>query len=330
VEFAEIVKNQPTLDALMLLTLADGQGTSAEAWSDWKESLVWQLYHVTSRYLGDARNFHEQANIQRGALETAVGHQLSADYSAEIEAHFDFMPDNYFRAFYIERIAAHIQLFRTFLQKLFCSDEAPLAAAIQWEPFPEQGHTIVSFAGWDAQQLLAKIAGSFAVVPVNILSADIYPRGDNLVLDVFRICDIRNHAVIDRRDHDLVEMTLRHALATEEFDFRPLLERARRKIPKQQTRDIEFPTRISVDNKAHRAYTLVQIEAADRVGLLYDLLTAFGRERISIALSRIITEKGAAVDTFYVVDQLTRTKITDAERIAALQQALRDAATSTL
>jgi len=31
----------------MLLTLADGQGTSAEAWSDWKESLVWQLFHQT-------------------------------------------------------------------------------------------------------------------------------------------------------------------------------------------------------------------------------------------------------------------------------------------
>src|SRR5262245_36596074 len=44
-EFAQIVKDQKNLDALMLLTLADGQGTSAEAWSDWKESLVWQLFH---------------------------------------------------------------------------------------------------------------------------------------------------------------------------------------------------------------------------------------------------------------------------------------------
>jgi len=41
VEFALIVKDQKNLDALMLLTLADGQGTSADAWSDWKELLVW-------------------------------------------------------------------------------------------------------------------------------------------------------------------------------------------------------------------------------------------------------------------------------------------------
>src|SRR5438128_7458255 len=47
IEFASLVKHQKNLDALMLLTLADGQGTSAEGWSDWKESLVWHLYHAT-------------------------------------------------------------------------------------------------------------------------------------------------------------------------------------------------------------------------------------------------------------------------------------------
>src|SRR5436189_2948677 len=44
-EFGHIVKHQKNLDALMLLTLADGQGTSGDAWSDWKESLVWELFH---------------------------------------------------------------------------------------------------------------------------------------------------------------------------------------------------------------------------------------------------------------------------------------------
>src|SRR5213592_781643 len=38
-DFAHIVKHQKNLNALMLLTLADGQGTSAEEWSGWKESL---------------------------------------------------------------------------------------------------------------------------------------------------------------------------------------------------------------------------------------------------------------------------------------------------
>jgi [protein-PII] uridylyltransferase len=89
---------------------------------------------------------------------------------------------------------------------------------------------------------------------------------------------------------------------------------------------MDFPTRITVENKTHPAYTLVQIQTPDRLGLLYELLSAFGEERVSIALSRISTEKGAAIDTFYVADRTTRGKITDSSRIAALLQRLQEAA----
>src|SRR5436853_6546279 len=67
-ELAHIVKHQKNLNVLMLLTLADGQGTSAEAWSDWKESLVWQLFHETSRYLADRKSYDEQTSIERQRL----------------------------------------------------------------------------------------------------------------------------------------------------------------------------------------------------------------------------------------------------------------------
>src|SRR5262249_48604930 len=71
-EFAQTVKDQKNLDALMLLTLADGQGTSADAWSDWKESLVWQLFHQTSRYLADRKSYYEQTRIARESLRASV------------------------------------------------------------------------------------------------------------------------------------------------------------------------------------------------------------------------------------------------------------------
>src|SRR5262249_61402947 len=80
-EFAQVVKDQKNLDALMLLTLADGQGTSAEAWSDWKESLVWQLFHQISRYLADRKSYYEQTRIARETLLTAVAANLPQDYA---------------------------------------------------------------------------------------------------------------------------------------------------------------------------------------------------------------------------------------------------------
>jgi [protein-PII] uridylyltransferase len=123
----------------------------------------------------------------------------------------------------------------------------------------------------------------------------------------------------------LVEQTLRHALEVENFDFAPLLEEARKKIHYRRPQELEFPAGLAIDNKAHPAYTLVQIEAPDRVGLLYDLLTALGQEAVNIVLSRISTQKGAAIDTFYITDSTTRAKITDSNRIAALQRRLRSA-----
>src|SRR5438874_5270070 len=173
-ELAKIVKHQKNLNALMLLTLADGQGTSAEAWSDWKESLVWHLYHATSHYLTDQEAFHAQMKIEREQLQQSVSEKLTADFEEEVEAHFEFMPDNYFRAFGVEEIAFHVQLFRRFLENLYWHDEPPLAPAIAWEAFAAQGHSIASFCAWDGQELLAKVAGALAIVPLNILSADIY------------------------------------------------------------------------------------------------------------------------------------------------------------
>src|SRR5438067_9361268 len=217
-EFAAVVKDQQNLDALMLLTLADGQGTSDEGWSDWKETLVWQLYHATTQYLADRQAFYERAKSAREARETAVQKQLGPDYEEEIEAHFEFMPDHYFRVFGVPEIVAHIELFRRFYNAC-CFEPAPLAPVMRWEPFPDQGHTTLTICSWDRQQLLSQIAGSISLVPLNILSADIFTRGDNVPLDVFRVSDLGGRAVTNARDMASVEITLKKALDSEAFDL---------------------------------------------------------------------------------------------------------------
>jgi [protein-PII] uridylyltransferase len=327
-ELANIVKHQRNLDALMLLTLADGQGTSAEAWSDWKESLVWQLFDATSQYLLDRKSFYEKTKVERETLQAEVAKQLSSDYADEIEAHFELMPDSYFRASEVPGIVEHVELLRAFLENVSNENQLPLAPAIKWKPFPAQGHTIASFCTWDRERLLAKIAGSFSVVPLNILSADVFTRTDSIVLEIFRVCDIKGRAVSDKSDLDLVEKTLRGALEDPQFDFGPLLEKVRRSSRPPTLHEVEFPTRITIDNKAHSHYSLIQIEAPDRLGLLYDILSCLDREGVSIALSRISTQAGAAIDTFYVVDRANHSKITDSHRITSLQNSVRSAVLS--
>ncbi len=324
-ELAGIVKNQKNLNALMLLTLADGQGTSAEAWSDWKESLVWELFHETSRYLADQKSYYEQTRIERDSLQAAVAENLSPDYADEIDAHFEFMPDNYFRGSDVPDIVEHLKLFRSFVENVSGRGEYPLASAVKWKALSEQGHSVVSFCTWERERLLAKIAGSFSVVPINILSADIFPRGDSVVLSIFRVCNTKAQAVTDPRTFELVEQTLQSALDDENFDFLPLIEKAKRQSRHRLTPGMEFPTRIALDNKTHPAYTLIEIQAPDRLGLLYDILTCLDRDRVSIALSRINTQDGAAIDTLYVVDRSTHAKITDSHRIRAIHEHLTSA-----
>jgi [protein-PII] uridylyltransferase len=189
---------------------------------------------------------------------------------------------------------------------------------------PEQGHTVMTFCTWERERLLAKVAGSFSVVPLNILSADIFPRGDNAVIGVFRVCDTKAQPVSHRRDFELVEQTLSRALEEESFDFVPLIEKARRSSRRTAV-GFEFPTRIAIDNKIHPTYTLLEFQAPDRIGLLYDVLSCLDRENVLIPLSRINTQAGAAIDTLYVVDSSSHGKITDSQRIRAIQQHLKNA-----
>jgi [protein-PII] uridylyltransferase len=319
-EFAGVIKNQTNLDALMLLTLADGQGTGDEAWSDWKESLVWQLYRNTSHFLEDGISFFREREIAIKELYGDVMKRMARDFSEEIAVHFQFMPARYFQTTALQDIVNHIRLFRAFMVMREDNSELALAPAIRWVQRPERGHSELLVVSWDRKNLLAKIAGAISLSQLNILSADIYTRADNLVLDIFRVCDTKYEAVTDEKDFAAVEKNLRQALMEEDYDFVPVLEKNLRKRGARLSWEHDFPTRINMDNRAHPVYTLVDIQTPDRLGLLHNLMRALGALEIDIALSRITTEKGAAIDTFYLTDH--GHKIRDEEGMKAIKDAL--------
>ncbi|HEX6563371.1 MAG TPA: [protein-PII] uridylyltransferase [Chthoniobacterales bacterium] len=324
--FAENVRNQVNLDHLMLLTLADGQGTSGQNWSDWKETLVWQLYNAASSYLRDEEAFFRQARIEREDLRQAVCKRMARDFGEEIAVHFESMPERYFQSTHVNDIIGHIRLVRTWLEARYNDPAAALSAAIRWQDKPDQGHSEVWICTWDRVALMAKIAGSFATASVNILSADAYTRDDDIMLGVFRVCDPNFQPVTDESERHQVESVLRLALSVPEFDFGPLLQRARRRPVYQVSAEIELPTKLTISNEVHPAYTVIDLQTADRMGLLYDVLRCFASVQMNIAHSRIATEKGAAFDSFYVNDAEGR-KLSSQSLIAQLRASLLTAAT---
>ncbi len=319
--FAGIIHTRENLDMLLLLTLADAQGTTGEAWSDWKESLALHLYTATARYLAnggeDPVPIREIITDNRAVAEK----KLPKDFAEEIAAHFSLMPERYFLLCDGESVVEHIRLFRKFIAMRYADPEQWLGAALEWRPHADQGHSQVSLVTWDRKALFQRIAGSFAVAQVNILSADIYTRGDDLVLDIFRVCGTNFEPVTNPRTIALVEKTLLSSLSGEDFDFTELIAKARRTA----TPGIDFPTKIAVMNDLSPVLTVVEVRTPDRLGLLHDLLAGFHKADINIELSRISTEKGAAIDTFYVTDR-EGGKIENDKAIRELQQHLRDAA----
>lgn len=328
-EFAGIVRSKTNLDALMLLTLADGQGTGDENWSDWKEGLVWQLYRSTSHYLADSEDYYRQRKIERETLQASVGKKLAKDFAGEVAAYFESMPEIYFQSYSSPDIVAqHIRFFRTYLEKRYLDDGLSLTPELKWVAHPDKGHSEVWVCTWDRKELLAKIAGSFSMGHLNILNADVFTRNDNLVLDIFRVCNTNFEAVTDEKSIALVEKKLTQALVNEDFEFAPPLKRTVKKGVSKLLQEQDFPTRIGIDNDTHPVYTLVDIQTPDRLGLLYHILKGFGMAEVNIAMSRITTEKGAAIDSFYVTD-FNGNKISGAKDMARLQKALQFALSST-
>lgn len=324
-EFARIVLNRQNLDALMLVTLADGMGTSDQNWSDWKEGLVWSLYRKTCQFLEGGPAAVQEIQRSREEQQQGILRKLGRDFGDEAEAHFQFMPNRYFQMFEYEEIADHLRLFRTFFENQRKDESLALSPVFHWVPRPEQGHSEVWVCGWDRPRLLERIAGAFLSAQINILSADIFTRSDSLALDIFRVGSTRHEPVTSEKDMTRVETRLADSLAVEDFDFTPLISKEARLRTYRLSQEFDLPTRITIENSSHPIYTLVDIQTPDRLGLLYDLLRAMGSAGVIIELSRITTEMDVAMDSFYIHSKDGQ-KVTDPAAIKRLQRLLQRAA----
>ena len=65
-----------------------------------------------------------------------------------------------------------------------------------------------------------------------------------------------------------------------------------------------MPVRVEVDNDASDFFTVIEVGAPDRLGLLFDVTRAFGELQLDVHLAKVATYEGRVVDSFYVRDAL--------------------------
>lgn len=321
IEFASKMGDKRHLDLLLLFTYADSKGTNEEGWSDWKEMLMKELYHATLRYWEGHGALHVPPKTQRAEVEKRLG----PDYSVEIETHFKGMPDRYFLFRATENISRDIRLIRQFHETDRKDPSVKLDLPVfRWVDHPEANYSQFIVCSYDRRFLLACIAGVLSARELNILSADFFFRSDGIVLDIFRVCTLNLEAVTNIAVRKAVKALMDDAFQEEDYDFDKLIAKARRQNPIDAETAQFFPQRVFINNELTTEASVIEIQALDRLGLLYDCFMVIGRHGLEITHSRIMTEKGAAIDSIFVTTADGK-QVEDSEVLEALQRELEEA-----
>jgi [protein-PII] uridylyltransferase len=322
--FATQVQSVDNLKFLTLHTVADSLGTSDKLWNGFKDTLLLQLYRRSDELLAGGPTFRRAAERERDLIRAEVERQRPDTLPAEeIDAHFTNLPPRYVDIHSADEIVTDLRLAHAFMARQVGAADDVLAPVLQWQNEPDRGYTVLKICTWDRLGLFSTITGSLTAAGLNILSAQIFTRSDGIILDTFCVTDARTGSPVSREDRDKCEKILVSTIA-ENADPAPLLARRKASAPRYLPLEEErIPTTIRLDNETSEFRTVLDLETEDHVGLLYAVSRTLTDLNVDIALAKICTEKGAAIDSFYLSERDGR-KITDPARLTQIERALRD------
>jgi [protein-PII] uridylyltransferase len=187
------------------------------------------------------------------------------------------------------------------------------------------GSQVTVVAG-DRAGLLAAVTGVLAMHGLDVRTANVASEGDYAV-EVFTVEPARARWP----DWDLVADELEAVLRGRVSLEQRLAERARTYDHAGRRRAARpVATQVSVDNRASTLSTVVEVRAADAVGLLHRVTTALFRCSLDVVAARVSTLGAEVVDAFYVrEDDIGEpghgAKVTDPGRIRDVDRAVRAA-----
>jgi [protein-PII] uridylyltransferase len=305
-----MVGDEERLDLLFLLTAADMRGVGAHAFPRWKDALLTSLYqHARERLRG-----HVREPVDAAHRRAEVVARLPAGVAeADLDRHLSLVPERYALEVEPFDVALHLRLARDLE-----SGRDPATAHVVEGPLR---HFWVCTR--DRKGLFATVAGAIAARGASIVSADAYTRADGIVLDKVTLVVPAEQAEDEAFWEDL-ERLLADVLSGRRR-IEDVVAAARGRIPyRAAPRAAPRPAVVKVLPKLSERFTVIDVGAEDRVGLLYDLAHAIAALGLDIRFSKISTRANRAADVFYV----TRAgrKVEDPEEVAAIQSALVEAA----
>ena len=305
---ADRVGDPGRLAALYLLTMADAEATGPLAWTPWRATLVREL-------VAKVRHVLERDDVGWGTAErlTARAEEIRASLAGEdpeaIERFLLRMPRGYVLTVPIARVPVHHRL----LTPAVGRHEVRTHAS---ERSPAGAHDLVVVAS-DRPGLLSMIGGALSLAGLSILTAQVFTTDDGVAVDLFEIEGAFEPEVGEERWREFRTMLRKAIEGRLSLDHR--VREKRRHYPAPQA---DVQVRVEIDNEASDFFTVIEVGAPDRLGLLFDITRTLAELQLDVHLAKVATFGDRVVDAFYVRDDLGR-RVDDLERVRELEDALR-------
>jgi [protein-PII] uridylyltransferase len=328
--FADLVGNAEQLRNLYVHTFCDARGTAASLWNSYKDTLHTSLYRATLERLslgdGVAASYEKKKQMTQQELITCKIPGVSAE---EIAAHFSLLPERYFIQTDAGEIALHIQMVNRLLTSIATADTVgSLKPVIEWQDDLNRSLTVVNVVTWDRAGLFYKLAGAFSVAGLSILGSKVISRSDHIAIDTFYVVEPDGGVVQNAGAQAVFAQTVEAALVGNKDLYADIVAQAKRFAATRPTVTSEglhtsFPPTVEVYHELSMARTIVEIQARDQIGLLYRLAKTISDQGFDITFARIGTERGVAIDTFYI-ESSDPAKPADEHRLHTLRDTLTD------
>ena len=320
---ARQIETPETLSLLTVLTFVDSQATSDKLWNGFKDSLLWQLHQRVMPLLTGGTEFIRAEEKQRELLMKEVEELLPTPFSEEeLKAHFAALPARYFQIHTARQIHEDLLLAHRFMRLQVTEENKPLAPVVNLHNEPDRGYSVVRVCTWDRAGLFGKMAGSLSAAGLTILSSQVFTRADGIALDTFFVTDAFTGKLANAEQRDVFEGLLARVLSEDGMDLHKLIAKQKISHPLYEAYTGEqIPTQIEFDNEMSDSRTFIEVETEDRIGLLYTIADTLAELEVDISTARICTEKGAAIDSFYV-RELDGGKIISSERQKSIERRL--------
>lgn len=316
--FAREVGTPEVLRKLLALTAADIAAVGPGVLTKWKESLLIELYLRTMQEVSGEREAADAPErLKRIAAEVIAQAPLrdQVDVSQSwIESQLRQFPLRYAYGTSPRRIAAHLDAIRRL------SPQEVLVNSEFNESLGTCEYAIVTFNDV-IPGIFSKIAGVMAANGLQILDAQILTRQDGVVVDTFQVADpdYKGAPPLDRQES--IGAMIRAVLKGQE-QIEEVVRRGTRLSSVRSMPPTRKPTEVRIDNETSDRYTILDVFADDRQGLLYVMTNAIFAQGLSVHAARISTRLDQAADVFYVTDANGQ-KIEDLGQMERIRQGVR-------